>query len=243
MKLIKIYGERNTNTNYISKLIDLNLDVEEIPGTVPPGVMWLQKILPGNEIIRDLYFSLTAKKNLGWKHSLVIPELFVDKKNCAFVTITKNPYSWLLSLYKRPYHQYYSDNNSFEDFLKCSWRTVYRENTKRILFSPIELWNIKNRSYLFLDSEKTMNITTESLFSDPARVIENISDKFSIRKKSDIFVNYDRSTKEENKDSSYYRDFYLTEKWRDDLSSEAIHIINQSVDKKLMSHFGYRLLD
>ncbi len=75
VKLIKLYGERNTNTNYMSKLIELNLDVQEIPGTVPPTIMKIQKLLPGQELVRDIYFYFTYKNNLGWKHTHVkLPE-------------------------------------------------------------------------------------------------------------------------------------------------------------------------
>ena len=59
-KLIKIYGERNTNTNYISKLIQLNLNVQEVPGVAPPHIQHLQEMLPGKELVKDLYFYLTV---------------------------------------------------------------------------------------------------------------------------------------------------------------------------------------
>ena len=246
-KLIKVYGERNTNTIYVSKLIKLNLHVVEVPGIVPPFVLKLQKILPGKELVRDIYFHVTYRNNLGWKHTCVKPleelskyKLF--KSDLVFLTITKNPYSWLLSLYRRPYHQYYSDRPSFETFLQRPWKTIGRDNTKTVLKSPIELWNIKNKSYLQLKIENTLNITTENIFKDPEGVIEKISRQLSIKRISERFINYERSTKDKSKDSNYYRNYYLSEKWRDELSSDAITIINESVDKNLMSYFGYRIL-
>ncbi len=158
-KLIKIYGERNTNTNYLSKLIALNLVAKEVPGTVPSTIMEIQKLLPGNEFVRDVYFYFTYKKNLGWKHTLVLPQKELNKyqlvdSNLFFLTITKNPYSWLLSLYRNPYHQYFDNRQSFEFFLKSQWKSVKRDNTKKVLRNPIELWNIKNKSYLQLDKKK-----------------------------------------------------------------------------------------
>jgi len=65
---------------------------------------------------------------------------------------------------------------------------------------------------------------------------------FSIDKLCDEFINYERSTKDQSKDSNYYRDYYLNEKGRREISSEAMSIINDSVDKELMSHFGYKVL-
>lgn len=243
-KLLKMYGERNTNTNYMSKLLQLNLDVTEVPGVVPPIVMKLQRKLLGKELVRDLYFNFTYAKNLGWKHTCVKPEDELNKyklvkTNLIFLTITKNPYSWLLSLYRRPYHQYYSNAPSLEKFLQYKWKTIGRDNLKNDLANPIELWNIKNRSYLQLDSKRTINTTTEKIFSDPEAIIQQISQEHSIKRKSEKFINHENSTKDNNKDSSYYKEYYLSEKWRENLSHEAIAIINESVDKELMSHFGY----
>jgi hypothetical protein len=209
--------------------------------------MKMQKILPGNELVRDIYFHITYRKNLGWKHTSVKPQEELSEyklvdSNLIFLTITKNPYSWLLSLYRNPYHQYYAEKPSFEDFLKSQWETIGRDNIQGDLPSPIELWNIKNKSYLQLDIGKTLNITTESIFQDAGGIIQKISERFSIERKSDEFINYERSTKHKSKDSEYYRDYYLSEKWRENLSNEAIAIINESIDKDLMTHFGYSVL-
>ena len=93
-----------------------------------------------------------------------------------------------------------------------------------------------------LNIESTLNITTESIFENPERIIEKISQNFSIKRKSDSFADYERSTKDKNKDANFYRDYYLNEKWRDGLTANAIAIINETVDKELMSHFGYSIL-
>ncbi|MEC8650588.1 MAG: hypothetical protein VXX82_06625 [Verrucomicrobiota bacterium] len=246
-KLIKVYGERNTNTNYVSKLLELNLNVNEVPGTVPISIRRIFDRVHYSEWIRDFYFRLSFATNLGWKHSLVKPwseieQYRITKSNLFFLTITKNPYSWLLSLYRNPYHQYYSKKPSFETFVGSPWKTVRRDNIRKVLSSPVELWNMKNKSYLQLDSRRALNITTESIFEDPQKCIKKISKKFSIEAKSEHFIEYARSTKEVTKDSNYYRDFYLSERWRHDLSDEAIEAINKSVDQDLMAHFGYRVL-
>ncbi|MCB2184114.1 MAG: hypothetical protein KQH63_18985 [Desulfobulbaceae bacterium] len=246
--LIKIFGERNTNTNYLSKLIQLNLNVREIPGIVPHVIMWMQKKLPGKELVRDIYFYLTQKKNLGWKHTKVQSANrlrsypLVKNNNVVFVTITKNPYSWLLSLYRSPYHQHYTTKPDFETFLKTPWKTVHRDNVGGALKNPVELWNVKNSSYLKLAELDVLNITSESTFADPSAVIDEIHKRFSVSKVSKEFINYERSTKDSSKDFKYYRDYYLSEKWRDELSDNAILIINETVDMELMDRFGYDVL-
>ncbi len=51
-----------------------------------------------------------------------------------------------------------------------------------------------------------------------------------------------QSTKDKSNNFAYYQDYYLNERWRDNLSEEAISIINEAVDKNLMNHFGYEVL-
>jgi hypothetical protein len=242
---IKIYGERNTNTNYLERLISLNLDAKQISGAAPGYIRIIQKILPGKEWLRDWYFSVTPQHNLGWKHSSVmsVQELGhfdLLESGICFISITKNPYSWLLSLYRKPYsHQYSASRPDFETFLRTPWKTVARDNCESELASPVELWNIKNTSYLQLAKLNGLNITTESTVQDPQAVITRISEHFSIDRLSSRFLNHEKSTKDPGKDFAYYQDYYLNERWRDKLSDVAVTIINESVDKKLMSHFGY----
>jgi len=247
---IKLFGERNTNTNYLSQLIRLNLDIEELPGTVPTLLNRLGGRLPLIEPARDLYFRLTFQRNLGWKHAKVPPVEVLSGTSVArrhvigFVTLTKNPYSWLLSLHRRPYHQRGGHRPDFERFLTTPWRTVGRENADPVLSSPVELWNVKNRSYLPLAGLGGLNITTEALFADPAGIIEPIAAEFDIPRRSRQFIDYEASTKNDpGKSGTVYRDYYLGEKWRDELSARAVGIINERVDRSLMTSFGYPLID
>lgn len=247
VKLIKLYGERNSSTNYLGRLLELNLEVEGLPGVAPPWVNCAQWLVPGREWVRDLYFRLTYPENLGWKHSCVKrPEEWPGGAAAgrveAFITITKNPYAWLLSLHRRPYHQYYRGKPDFEEFLRLPWRTVGRDNLEAREVNPVELWNMKNRSYLLLPDERSLHLTAEGLLLDPGEVIGEISRRFAIERRSAAFVNHDPSTKERGRDTASYRDYYLTEKWRGDLTDEAVRIIDETVDRDLMAYCGYPVL-
>ena len=63
-KLIKVYGERNTNTNYISKLLELNLNVNEVSGTVPILIRRILDRVHYSNYYRD--FNLSER----WRHDL-----------------------------------------------------------------------------------------------------------------------------------------------------------------------------
>lgn len=247
-KPIKIYGERNTNTRYIETLIEINLHATQLDGVAPGYIRTTQKILPGKEWLRDLYFSLSYKNNLGWKHACVktvreLKNLDSLRRDICFVSVTKNPYSWLLSLHRNPYNQQFrKDKPDFETFLQTEWKTNARDNCEKLLKNPIELWNLKNASYLQLAELGGLNITTEDVIRDPEAIINTIAGHFSIKKRVDEFLNYEDSTKDVKKDFAYYQDYYLNERWREGISGDAIAIINNTVDRTLMKRFGYEVI-
>ena len=247
--LVKIYGERNTGTNYVSALIALNLAVRELPGVIPAGIRRIHQMLPGREWVRDLYFACTRRHNLGWKHGLATtPKRLARedrhrRQSLAFVTVTKNPYAWLLSLHRRPYHPTHPGALDFETFLATPWRTVGRDNMHRVtLKSPVELWNTKNRSYLELAPANTLNTIYETTIRDPQAFIDDVVDRFGIRRSTASFRNHEVSTKDRTKDFGFYRDYYLNERWKDELTDAAISAINRRLDKDLVSRFGYEIL-
>ncbi len=248
--LLKLYGERNTGTNYLAKLIRTNLDVDQLPGVPPKPINLIaQKApkFPMLEPMQDFYFQRTFGRNLGWKHSLVRPiaelrKLKICQNGISFITITKNPYSWLLSLYKRPYHFFkrWEDKPDFETFLKTPSPFLPRENAPKLFSSPVDVWNHKNASYLQLkDGFPALNLKYEDILMSPEGIINTISQEFSFRTKMNDFKNREKSTKEKSKDFSFYRDYYLEEKWREKLSTTAIEIINESLDDGVIQQFGY----
>ena len=241
-RCIKLYGERNSGTNYLSNLLALNLDIQQLRGVVPDCFGALQRLLPGREWLCDLYFSLTFPSNLGWKHARAEPLASQPGCNVCFITITKNPYAWLLSMYRRPHHQYYRNKPDFETFLQSPWETVGRDNCGKALASPIALWNIKNRSYHQLREMNGLNLTVEGLLLAPEQTIDGISDHFAFPRKCGVFINYHTSTTESGKNFDDYRRYYLGEQWREELTEQNISIINRTLDRSLMEAFGYQWL-
>lgn len=100
--IVKIYGERNTGTNYLEQLLKKNLlnlpEEKQANISIMPSPSLL---LPKNELDKqDL-------AQLGWKHRFIdvafLRKCGFEKKSGLILTLTKNPYSWLMSLHKRPY--------------------------------------------------------------------------------------------------------------------------------------------
>jgi hypothetical protein len=187
--------------------------------------------------------------NLGWKHTRVLSgdelaKCRVMSEPVAFITLTKNPYSWLLSLHNRPY-SYVAKTQSmdFDRFIQSPWATVRRENSDPIVENPIVLWNQKNRSYVDLKSRfPTCTLRYEELVADPGHVFADVIQQMGITGGSAKFVNVDSSTKGDQKSYEEYRSYYLEEQWKSHLSERAIAIINEYLDPDLLDYFGYTRL-
>jgi len=241
-KLLKIYGERNCGTNYLRQLILHNFDVTLLSGTVPQR---LRRLFRGNESLLDLYFRLTRRKNLGWKHA-VAPSVTEQKRvsvpveRVVFITLSKNPYAWLVSLFRHPYH-YRAAMSSFARFLRTPWETVGRENHPASFANPVAMWNEKNASYLRLQEfVHYTNLRYEDLLRDPEQTLADIAQAYALPRRTPTFVNLQESTKGEmNKSYSHYQDYYLNERWRDELCDEDVAWINDNLDGDVMVTLHY----
>lgn len=241
-KQLKVFGERNTGTNYITDLILLNYPVH-ILSDGPP--YWWEKRFGLSGLSMECYFLLTAWRNLGWKHA--VPKLSKRQtQSTNFVVVTKNPYSWLLSLHKRPYHNWESRNLSFNEFLMAPWPLMRCDGINAESLTPTELWNIKNQSYLrFVDSVDTaILVRYESVLEDPATLLHELSLLVGYPLEEN-FQLLDKGAKSSDKHKTFneYRDYYLNELWREKLSAEDLARINQSLDPDLVRRLGYSIID
>lgn len=260
-KWIKIYGERNCGTTYLHQLLQGNLGPILLRGVVPwyihrtaRSVGSAVRAIGGDgwsvqERVKDAWFASTMRFNLGWKHMRPLSGRQLSalsiSHDALFLTLTKNPYSWLLSLYRRPYHRGpVVGDLSFTRFLTTPWLPVRRENLDSVAgLTPISLWNLKNRAYLDIAPDlHVMNLTYEQLLSDPESVTMRIAAACG-KEIVPRFVNVRNSTKgDAGRDFSTYRDYYLSEKWRPAIDPMSYQVINEGIDKELVTHFGYELI-
>ncbi len=247
---IKLYGERNTGTNYLEQLIRRNLDAVILPGAAPA---WLRRRFRGHPRLReraiDAYFYVTFGRNLGWKHMLAPPRWRLERSirplgQTHFLFLVKNPYAWLLSLHRHPYH-HPTPASDFSAFIRAAWPTLGRENVGREPFpNPVVMWNQKNASYLALAREvEGQIIRYEDLVAAPEAVIAAIAGA-GFARRAGIFENVREAVKgEEDRDFAYYRDYYLNERWREELKEEDARFISQQLDARILEELGYHYLE
>lgn len=210
-KKIKVFAERNTGSIYLEWLLKNNLKV-----------------------------SLTDFYTLGWKHRLApIAEEIGEtmSKELIFVCLVKNPYSWLLSMHRRPYQHEELSTLSFSQFIRFSYGD-YK--------NPIQLWNIKNRSYLDLKKEVGNHeiIKYEALLKDAKDVLESFAVKFGIDKSFSWFADNDKYMTNHHGilDQKFHKDHYLHESWKNIFLDEDIAFINKELDTNLMKKLNYHYL-
>lgn len=237
MKTLKVFGERNTGTNYTIELLKLNFRIHILRGTfyrIPP--------LDRSETIIDTYFDLTKKSNLGWKHSKPDLELISARPDVNILILVKNPYSFLLSLHRRPYHNTNLAKLDFQSFLLAEWHCVKRENMSQKVPNPIELWNAKMKGYLECQDQlgdRVEIVRYEDLVVSPEKILEKIQTKWGLQPKSEHFINFVESTKKDQKSFTDYASYYKEEKWRSKLSSDDIELINKYLDVDIMGRLHY----
>lgn len=241
---IKIYGERNCGTNYLEKLIELNLECNLLKLNLNRLQITLLKNIKYDFVYNTIH-KIQRNQTLGWKHGCP-PLQNINKfpDPLLIITITKNPYAYISSLYKKPYHIKGAKPDSILNFIKHKWKTRERDLTdQRILKSPIELWNIKNHAYLSLSTHvkhKVVNTNYEELIQDPERFIRKIAAVLNLElKRSNSFQNYEDSTKSSGQKFTNYQDFYLNKKWLDQFDSESLQFSNSILNYDLMKRLGY----
>jgi len=207
MEKVKVYGERNSGTIYLEWLLVKNLEV----GVLDDYIFgWKHRVAPGKEEIEEMI-----------------------KGNVPYICLVKNPYSWLLSMHKRPYHHESLRKVSFTEFLKYSYGD-YR--------NPIVMWNKKNRSYVEMGnySDNHIVVKYEDLLKDPKQQLTLLSEKFGFQKPG-LFKNIHNlltNSHGVNK-RRFHADYYIKEAWRKKLNNDHIKYINQFLDEDLLSILGY----
>lgn len=255
---LKIYGERNTGTNYLTALMDGNFNADILSGRVDDRYLpvlvtrKLRRYWPSlahklHEAARDRYFSTTFDQNLGWKH--MNPDLErigpSSLEDVRFVMVLKNPYAWLLSLFQRPYHVGGRDDR-FEDFLDRRLAVMERrENIGPHSLTPVEVWNAKLDGYRALErsAKHAMIVQYEDFLRDEGAALDRVGRTLGLSmRQARMSINTGIKRDDSQRTRTDYADYYLKERWRDKLTAETIAKINSVIDAEAVRTVGYEII-
>lgn len=251
---VKVYGERNTGTQMMREIL-LGNGVRDLwPGTIAElGAMHEVEALGGadrpdadrlliREAVIDDMFAAAFDRTLGWKHGIpALERLPTDGSGTHVVVTAKNPYAWVVSMARRPHHNLLTGNRgSVEAFLASPWITCGRDNAPRHLASVVDLWSLKYRAWLALETRlPTTVIRYEDLLLQPATLAS-----LAARLDPEGRRPWQLPTAVPNNanDLSFYRDYYAQQRWREALSPACLALIGSRLDRDLMDRLGYPVL-
>ena len=257
---VKVYGERNSGTNYLEGMLRRSLRCHVYPGNLPRRLEQITTLVSSLtrhhpavqrpiEANRNLLFRCLYARHLGWKHAEVpvfAPGGAAYPEGTRFAVIVKNPYSWLLSLHRRPYqgqvHSFWR-RSCLDEFIEQEWPSIRRENGASSYENPLDLWSRKVASYQRLDQYGLVaRVRYEDLIASPGDEVRRMAVELSVPLVEGPIENIDESTKKDRLTASDYRDYYLRERWRDQLTRSQIDRINQRLDLELVRAWGYDVL-
>lgn len=249
---VKIFGERNTGTNALSRIIEANSEARCLPATsgeLKPlfGRIGNTEWLPGKRMRERLLDSIFDGQGplCAWKHCATSFPDAAPFDGLLVLFTMRHPGSWLVSLFKRPYQRLRRRPATLAEFLNSKWETVGRERLGRASFRPLELLQAKLDSYVgFADKLTDRGIAHrflrfEDIVLNQAGLYSTIAPELENARAD--FHELESSTKDRSKTLDDYRDYYGNERWRKALTGLEASIDAQ-IDWSKFARFGYRPL-
>lgn len=253
MRYVKIFGERNSGTNYVTKLVRKNSPVEILPNSsrltdveratmekLPREVRVVYR-----EKILDLRHFQEIRQNFGWKHACIdfdelsASELFSDT---LFICVIRHPINWIKSMYKVPHHTFASKAASLDDFIAGVWLLTERDRCGAVLLeSPLELWNFKVASYIraAAQAENIALVRHEDLLSNFECALD-VLERHQIRLVSRLNISGNANNKADGRDYDYYRTMAKRDP-RDDLPDSTLANIRRIICPQTAESLKYTL--
>lgn len=248
---IKIFGERNTGTNVIKEMIKTNTKSFVFPGTarevsnsIGEEIRARKKAgLLGNEekeqMIDEVFSGLDLLRQ--WKHTATRFQLNNDISDTHFIFTVREPRSWLVGLFKKPYHILVDKPDNFTDFATLDWRVVARDNVAKPCYKPMDLYAEKLYSYMeFINELEKKNISYsvvrfESFVQNQEAIFDDL--KYYFDSPSTEFREVNDSTKDKAKDSQFYKQYYENEIWKEEFPG--VMDISSPIDNATSRFFGF----
>lgn len=192
---LKVFGERNTGTNFLNKLLEVNFPSVDILEHRPndyalsefrsiKSAHWLYAVLNRRLLMEHLIDIQRAQEeifNYGWKHACVEYDRIIKNASYSttlFVFLVRNPWRFISSLHRNAYQLVPRPYQALERFIHQKFIPHHRDYLPiKRLVTPAELWNEKVESYFRLFSKKGLNMVLvryEDVVTDPTAFVASL---------------------------------------------------------------------
>lgn len=248
---VKLYGERNSGTNFVEELIQKNFAAQLLQSN-NKIYQFLREAEPklSHEMrgqfrsdLLDLDCARMRSSDFGWKHGCATQDAIRPSPHgdrTLFVCVIKHPVFWLKSLSRRPYNPIERPPKDFSKFIRYDWPLTSRDNVPgKERINIVELWNLKNRSYLGLKAvtDRVLVQRYEELLCKPLDFFRQI--EIHLLKKVEDYKWEFSSTKGESENFEGYKAKYDLGNIADQCSKEDFDFIMERIDPAVMADLGY----
>jgi len=180
----------------------------------------------------------------GWKHCAPqIDHSYAETETCVLFLV-RDPYSWIVSLTRRPYNCRTPKIDKIDEFIERPWLTMRRDNIAPVLSSPIGLWNEKLRAYRAFSRAAPVPSTLlkfEDFVQAPVAALAGVLEQFEISHNG--LAELEEPTKAGGMERAERQGYYAREGWKAKISPHTAALINANVDWDIARSFGYEMRD
>lgn len=223
VEYVKIHGLQRTATNYMAHFVNQNFE------------------------------NTKALVNIaGWKHGHYCAPWVIGQE-VHVISIVKNPYAWLVSLYnywKKKDQPVGPDlsNITFDEFVRNPAIFEQKAGTPFLLraSNPVQHWNDMNFHWtsIKINSKQLVVVPFEGLLGSPQGTTEHIARYLGVKQKAFSNTNKVILPSDETPIESeeiFNRKHYANKLYMKEFAPELLKFVNKELDQELMTNLGYAI--
>ncbi len=252
---IKIYGERNTGTNYLERVLRLNFAHKQLPGSQPLKTEDLEELTaivprPSRrlawEMALDVSMADIRDSGFGWKHGVppwdVLEARPKRRESTLFIVLSKHPADWVRSMHRKPYHCMFAHKDmELGAFMRQPWICMSKDGLN---LQPhlVAMWNAKYRAWLDLANVAEQVVYLR--YNDLLTGFEDVMARIAVHlgpPKSGAFRNLETSAKGEAVSRADYVARYTNQDLYRGMTPEDVAFLRSELDAECLAELGYAL--
>jgi hypothetical protein len=247
---LKIFGERNTGSNYLHQVCARNFLVTQLRGDVQEIWGLGQRIAGqmGNQFqvrqaLHDLEIRRILRSDFGWKHAapdLAVIDASEIAKYTRFVVLTKHPYSWLKSLHRNPY-SFQTPHPDFSRFIRSDFPLNGSDGLPGVApCTPPALLRHKALAYrrLLQSPNDAIHLKYEDLIEDFEAAMRRLQPRMF--RKTGSFLNVEKDVKGQKRQLADFQRQYSLASVRQGIQDADVDFIRAELGEDIFAFLGYQ---